>query len=87
MWGTEVPPTFEQADVVHSGVPRTESDSVQLGLLGGLPVAASKPPSWRSSAATAGPLRNGTNTSPDATSSSPQAAESRFNADMSFVPP
>ena len=54
-----------------------ESASVQLGLLGGSPVAASKPPSWMSSAAEAGPVRNGATTSADATSTVLQAADSR----------
>src|SRR4051794_35277281 len=76
----DVPPVVPQVFVSHSG----ELASVQLGLLSGLPVAASKPPSWISSAAVAGPVRNGTSTSPDVTSSVLQAADSRLNADMSL---
>src|SRR6187551_3501808 len=74
--GTEVPPTFVQTDVVHRGVPRTESASVQEGLFAGSPVAASKPPSSMSSAAEAGPVRNGAITSAVATSTVLQAADS-----------
>src|SRR4051812_48498007 len=75
--GTEVPFTFEHTEVVQRGEPgepRRLSASVQFGLLAGSPVAASKPPSWISSAAAAGPVSHGTRTSSEATSSSPQAA-------------
>ena len=40
-----MPLTLSQTDGMHSGVPSTESASVQAGLFGGVPVAASKPPS------------------------------------------
>ena len=53
--GGDVELVVEQFDDEHSGVPLRESASVQLGLLGGVPVAASKPPSWMSSAAEAEP--------------------------------
>ncbi len=75
--GGEVELVVEQFDDEHSGDPLMESASVQLGLLGGLPVAASKPPSRMSSAAEAGPVRNGAITSADATSTVLHAAESR----------
>ncbi len=45
-------------------------------------MAASKPPSEMSSAAAAGPVRNGATTSTEATSTVAQAAESRLNGDM-----
>ena len=83
--GGDVELVVEQFDDEHSGVPLTESASVQLGLLGGLPVAASKPPSWMSSAAEAGPVRNGATTRADATSTVLHAADSRRRAPMVFT--
>jgi hypothetical protein len=83
--GTEVPPTFEQTDVVHKGVPRTESASLQEGLFAGSPVAASKPPSWMSSAAAAGPVRNGATTSPDATRIVAHHADRRGRAELNIT--
>jgi len=75
----------EQLDDEHSGDPLMESASVQLGLFGGLPVAASKPPSWMSCAATAGPVMNGASTSPDVTSAVAHAADSRLRTDMTLL--
>ena len=72
----------EQFNDEHSGDPLMESASVQLGLLGGLPVAASKPPSWMSSAAEADPTKNGATTSADATSTVLPADDSRRRAPM-----
>ena len=80
--GGDVELVVEQFDDEHSGVPLRESASVQLGLLGGVPVAASKPPSWMSSAAEAGPIRNGATTRADATSTVLHAADSRRRAPM-----
>jgi hypothetical protein len=80
--GGEVELVVEQFDDEHSGDPLMESASVQLGLLGGVPVAASKPPSWMSSAAEAGPVRDGISTSPDATSTVAHAADTRLTGDM-----
>jgi hypothetical protein len=84
--GGDVELVAEQFDALHRGDPLIESASVQPGLLGGFPVADSKPPSWSSSAAPAGAARNGATTSADATSTVLHAADSRLSADMEFVP-
>ena len=85
--GGDVELVVEQFDDEHSGDPLMESASAQLGLLGGVPVAASNPPSWMSSAAEAGPARNGASTSPDATSTVAHAADSRLRPDMTSFSP
>src|SRR4051812_5571992 len=84
--GTEAPSPPQQAENVHSGVPRTESASVQEGLLAGLPVAASKPPSWMTSSALAAPVDQGASTSPDATTTVPHSPDSLFTTDMDPAP-
>ncbi len=86
--GGEVELVVEQDDGRHRGDPSVESASVQLGLLGfGSPVASSKPPSWMSSAAAAGQVKNGATTSAHATRSALHAAEIPLNPDMFLVPP
>ena len=83
--GGEVALVVEQFDDEHRGDPLMESASVQFGLLGGVPVALSKPPSRMSSAAEAGPVRNGATTSADATSTVLHAHDTRRRVPMVFT--